>query len=201
MTLAERINLRLQRSRNPAADNARNTLFSPPPLPPTPTQTAPAGAARHTPATMQLLPGIPVLRSPPAAATGAGRPAARGQETVRPPRTRRATSAIQGQYFSHRSEVETAALERILGARREAAELEKALHVETLRAVKEEAVSKKEILESKKKKEAEELEIVKIKKAKIQAEFVTAELQKHLAIAKYNQVMGSNLALPPLPPM
>jgi hypothetical protein len=90
-------------------------------------------------------------------------------------------------------------LARISGARKDAADTEKALNVEMLRAAREESVMKKEILQAQKEKEAVEVESAKIKR--LQSEFVTAELKKYMAIAQFNQATGQNVTLPDLPLM
>jgi hypothetical protein len=70
-----------------------------------------------------------------------------------------------------------------------------------LRAAREESVMKKEILQAQKEKEAVEVESAKIKRARLQSEFVTAELKKYMAIAQFNQATGQNVTLPDLPLM
>jgi hypothetical protein len=157
---------------------------------------------------MSSLPGFPVPHSPPPAATlhhadgaSSGGRRGRGQTVVRRPRQRRATSAISGQYFQDRTESEASVLARIAGARKEAADAEKALNVEMLRSAREEAVARKEILHEQKKREAVEVENAKIKRARLQSEFVTAELKKYLIIVQFNQATGRNVPLPDLPTM
>jgi hypothetical protein len=120
---------------------------------------------------------------------------------VRRPRQRRATSAITGQYFQDRTESEASVLERISGARKDAADAERSLNVEMLRATREESVMKKEILRAQKEREAVEVENAKIKRARLQSEFVTAELKKYMVINQFNQATGQNVPLPDLPPM
>jgi hypothetical protein len=119
----------------------------------------------------------------------------------RRPRQRRAVSAIQGQYYQDRSELEATVLERISGARREAANAEKALNEVALAAAKEEAATRKEIQLLQKEREVVELENVKIKRAKLEAENINAQMKKKITIAQYNQVIGTHLPLYDLPPM
>jgi hypothetical protein len=69
-----------------------------------------------------------------------------------------------------------------------------------LRAAREEAAMKKEILVAQKEREIEELEIVKIKRVKEEAERMTAEMKKAIVTAQYNQVLGRNLPIPNIPP-
>jgi hypothetical protein len=69
-----------------------------------------------------------------------------------------------------------------------------------LRAAREEAAMKKEILVAQKEGEIEELEIVKIKRVKEEAERMTAEMKKAIVTAQYNQVLGRNLPIPNIPP-
>jgi hypothetical protein len=69
-----------------------------------------------------------------------------------------------------------------------------------LKAGREEAAMKKEILAVQKEREIEELKIVKIKRVKEQAECMTAQMKKAIVTAQYNQVLGKNLAIPNILP-
>jgi hypothetical protein len=134
----------------------------------------------------------------PRAAT-AGAAAAAGGGPVRRQRARRAQSAILGQYYENRAESEGTMLERISGARREAAEKEKAFNELLLSAKCEEVAETKAIRDLEKEKAAVDLEAAKVNKAKLEAENFSAQLRKSMTIAQYNQLLGKNIAIPELP--
>jgi hypothetical protein len=90
-------------------------------------------------------------------------------------------------------------LERISGARREAAEKEKAFNELLFTAKQEEVAEAKAIRDFQKETAAVDLESAKINKAKLEAENFTAQLRKSMTIVQYNQLCGQNIAIPDLP--
>jgi hypothetical protein len=136
---------------------------------------------------------------PRAATAGATAAASAGGGPVRRQRARRAQSAILGQYYENRAETEGTMLERISGARREAADKEKAFNELLLSAKREEVAEAKAIRDIEKEKAAVDLEAAKVNKAKLEAENFTAQLRKSMTIAQYNQLLGTNVAIPELP--
>jgi hypothetical protein len=125
--------------------------------------------------------------------------AAAGGGPVTRPRPRRAQSAVMGQYYQNRADSEGTMLERISGARREAAEKERDFNELLLTAKQEEVAETKAIRDIQKKTAAVDLESAKINKAKLEAENFTAQLRKSMTIVQYNQLCGKNIAIPDLP--
>jgi hypothetical protein len=132
-------------------------------------------------------------------AEGTGSPAGTGGGPVMRPRPRRAQSSVMGQYYQNRADSEGTMLERISGARREAAEKERAFNELLLTAKQEEMAETKAIRDIQKETAAVDLESAKINKAKLEAENFTAQLRKSMTIVQYNQLCGKNIAIPDIP--
>ena len=96
------------------------------------------------------------------------------------------------------TEQEEAAIDKISSARQGAADREKKFNDVLLRS---EEKSKKDIWKIKKKTAIKEKKIMDIKEKTLQAQHLTALIERNVAIVKFNQLTGKSISVPPLPDM
>ena len=110
-------------------------------------------------------------------------------------------SAALGQFYINRTEAEEAAIEKISGARKEAADEEKKFNAVLLRTAQAEEDAKKEVWKIKKDIAQKEKDMADVKKKTLDVEHITACIKRTTAILQYNAVAGNSnyIPLPPLP--